>query len=87
MKKVISEEKRSEVYLSDLTSLSIVGLENGSGDRFALCSTDVGYEFIGLNTIYSTRRLKYSSLKEALVNRENLFVFETTKELFKWMSE
>ena len=87
MKKVILEEKKIEVYLNDLTSSSIVGLESSSGNRFALCKTNAGYEYVGEANFLSAGKCSYLNLENALKSKGDLFVFETTKELFKWMSE
>ena len=87
MKKVILEEKSSEVYLSDLMATSIIGMETSHGNKFVLSKTNSGFECVGNNNLSSSGKTNYKSFKDALEGFENVFVFETTKELFKWMSE
>ena len=87
MKKVILQEKSSRVYLKDLSQKDIIGMQNGCGIKYILLQTIKGYEYISDENILSGSRIQYTNLYAALENCHSLFVFDTSKELFKWMSE
>jgi hypothetical protein len=88
MRKVILEEKKSEVYLSDLNEGSIVGVRTNLGGKFALSKTRSGYEFIGNGNLLTGSKTQYESLNKALIEmNQDVFIFDTSKDLFKWMSE
>lgn len=91
MKKVIIKQEEEKVYLSDLNSRSLVGLEFNQGVKaFLLHSCEKGFYCIN-NTDFSELESKVFevTIKGYVedMNVKNLFVFETHKELFKWMSE
>lgn len=87
MKKVILEEKKSEVYLSDLNDKSIIGAESSAGNKFIMSTTDSGIEFIGNNNVTSHTKTQYTDVKKALFGFYNIYLFDNAKECFKWMSE
>lgn len=91
MKKVIIKQEEEKVYLSDLDSSSLVGLEFNQGVKaFLLYSCKKGFYCIN-NTDFSELESKdfEDTIKGYIeeMNVKNVFVFETHKELFKWMSE
>lgn len=91
MKKVIIKQEEEKVYLSDLDSSSLVGLELNQGLKaFLLYSCEKGFYCVN-NTDFSKLESKVFeyTIKGCIekMNVKNVFVFETHKELFKWMSE
>jgi hypothetical protein len=87
MKKVILQAKISEVYLDDLVTGDFIGTQTESGLKFMLSATKDGYEFISERNLTSSSKGSYGTFKSSVAYCENLFVFESAKELFKWMSE
>ena len=87
MRKVISEVKTSDVYLSDLTGADVLGLQSSGGNKFVLSKTSNGFEFVGNNNLQSCSKTQYKTLKEAVDSNGDIFIFDSTRELFKWMSE
>ena len=87
MKKVILQEKRNEVYLDDLKDEDFIGMQTKGGNKFILSARKHRYEFIGgVNLMYGGK-IHYSNFKSAITDKYSLFLFDTAKELFKWMSE
>jgi hypothetical protein len=89
MKKVILELQPEEekVYFKDLTRRDLIGMQNKAGVKFILYAREDGYDFIGDNNLIIGSEVQYNTFNEAIDNCHSLFVFDTTKELFKWMSE
>ena len=87
MKKVILEVKSSEVYLDDLNDENFIGMQTLHGSKFILSARSDGYEFIGEKNLISRGKSSYRNFNEAIAGCHSLFVFESAKELFKWMSE
>lgn len=91
MKKVIIKQEEEKVYLSDLDSSSLVGLEFNQGLKaFLLYSCEKGFYCVN-NTDFSKLESKIfeDTIKDFVetCKVQEVFVFETHKELFKWMSE
>ena len=86
MRKVILENKKEEVYLSDLNEDSIVGVQT-SICKFVMSRTKNGYEWIGEINLSSNEKSQYKTIKEACHGNSEVYQFDTMKELFKWLSE
>lgn len=103
MKKVILENKQEKIYLSDLCNASHVGFIDKKGHKgYIACVGNDGYKVICIEQIYGYRRCNSAygnggaSILEAIKNIEfcvkeaqikELYVFNTRKELYKWLSE
>jgi hypothetical protein len=85
MKKVIIGKKSVEVYLEDLNPADIIGIETTLGSRFFLSKTALGVEWIGESNIASSVKPQYEYFTDSFNSVPNVFVFETYKELFKWL--
>jgi hypothetical protein len=92
MKKVILEEKKSDVYLSDLNEGSNIGIHWSSGEKgFILHSREKGfYSYGSISKFDLEDKVFEPTIKKYINNNKGItevFVFDTAKDLFKWMSE
>lgn len=89
MKKVIFKKRTEEVYLSDLNDDSIIGIQWKTGVKTFVVNSNDGFVGCGkLSTLGSWEKdSKKEYVKTAIEQKPEIFVFETEKELFKWLSE
>lgn len=93
MKKVVLKEQEKRIYLSDITDDNIIGVKWKHDESKALIyCQDKLYMFLSNYNITKNRcPVRKTSIQELIKKCEhdikNVYVFETEKELFKWMSE
>ena len=95
MKRIITTSENT-VTLCNVEDTSIVGIQWERGDRAMVISTDQGFCALSnrhnpnlLNVWYAKSAREY--VKRALIQGNNTkskaFVFDTTYELYEWMSK
>ena len=90
MKKVIERQSEGVIYLDQITDKHIVGISFPDGEKVMVIQNEIG--FIGISTkdknlIDCVKR----NSKIEYINRYNeekeVFVFDSMKEIYKWLSE
>jgi hypothetical protein len=94
MRKVILEEKKSEVYLSDLNEGSIVGVTTTTSNErlFFQYNSEKGFYLVSNRDYFIDIKDKVYEKSISTYVKENIwisevFIFDKIKDLFKWMSE
>jgi hypothetical protein len=95
MKRIVNKSENT-VLLCNIEDTSIVGIQWECGDRAMIISTPDGFCALSnrhkpnlWNVWYapSTREYIDRALKQGNNTKSKAFVFDTTYELYKWMSE
>lgn len=93
MKKVILKEKIEEVYLSDLNEDSVVGVQWIDDVKSSFVYNKCQEEYTQIandrsNTISMNGKKTIKEYIEYIGTKHiKVYLFETQKELFKWLSE
>lgn len=91
MKKLITQTQTTKdvMYLSEITDKRIIGFLNSCGDKFFITPTKEYWVCIGLINFTTDIKLIFYSFEDlinSLKDKEDVFVFDTSLELFKWIS-
>jgi len=90
MKKLILQEKKYDpVYLNELTDKSIIGFLNSCGDKFFMSSSKEYWVGIGANNFTTDSKIRCNSFEELIdfiKTKQDVFIFNTPLELFKWLA-
>lgn len=90
MIKVILEEKKPEMHISDITDNSIVGILWTDGIKSYLIKDGANIVHVGNNNNTAYPMNGMTSKKNYIIDlnsNEAVYVFNDMKELFKWLSE
>ena len=95
MKKVVVVDKVREIIIEDIKDDHIIGILWSSGNKdFLIQSDDKEYCAISVKDGICSNTIKEKSKKELLkrflsknVLSLEIFVFDTERELYKWLSE
>lgn len=77
------------IYLDEINEKSIIGFCNSCDDKFFLTITKEYFVAIGSNNFITDSKQRLTTFDDVLSfvkNKEKVFVFNTPKELFKWLT-
>lgn len=89
MKKIILEENKDQVYLSDLNDDSIVGVVFEENTKGFLFKSEKGFTAICNDEIDISENWYASTIEEYVSDDvvKQAYQFKTMKGLFKWLAE
>lgn len=85
MKKIVLYEK-SYISARNITTSNIIGCEVNN-ERFFVATDDTGEYYIINPGIYVCNFNVYESIGELIRDFDNLYVFDSTSELYKWLHD